>query len=120
MCLFEKEESNTFPQGGTYDQYRRWIGNHPNLFGVGSLDPFLVWRSCADGCVSSQARSPDEDQRACALRAAAFRALRGDRLPRGSLRLRYQREPTLEAFYEGPQPFAAPFQAFFYRDQPPP
>jgi hypothetical protein len=21
MCLFEKEESNTFPQGGTYDQY---------------------------------------------------------------------------------------------------
>jgi hypothetical protein len=26
MCLFEKEKPNTFSQGDTYDQYRRWIG----------------------------------------------------------------------------------------------
>ncbi len=32
MCLFEKEEQNTFHQGGTYEQYRQWIGDHPDLF----------------------------------------------------------------------------------------
>jgi hypothetical protein len=32
MCLIEKEEQNTFHQGGTYEQYRQWIGDHPDLF----------------------------------------------------------------------------------------
>ncbi len=44
MCLFEKEKQNTFPQGGTYEQYRRWIGNHPDLLRVCPLDTRLVWR----------------------------------------------------------------------------
>ena len=44
---------------------------------VCSLDALLVRRSRADGGVSSQARSPDKDQRAGALCAAALRTLRG-------------------------------------------
>ena len=42
MCLFEKEESKIFPQGGTYNQYRRRIGHRPDLIGVCSLAPFLT------------------------------------------------------------------------------
>ena len=43
MCLFEKENQNTFPQGGTYEQYRRWIGKYPNLFRICPLASLLVW-----------------------------------------------------------------------------
>ena len=55
MYLLEKEEVNTFSQGGTYDQYRRWIGNHPDLCRIGSLNAFLVRRSRAAGGASAQA-----------------------------------------------------------------
>ncbi len=62
MCLFEKEENIPFSQGGTYDQYRRLIGNHPDHGFVRSLDPFLVWGSHAARRVPSQARYLDQDQ----------------------------------------------------------
>ena len=91
MCLFEKEESNIFPQGGTYDQYHRWIGNRPDFIGVCSLDPFLVWRSRANRQTPTQERRPDQDQREGARDATPFRALRGDRLSRRPFRLCYQR-----------------------------
>ena len=62
MCLFEKEKPNPFLQGGTYDQYHRWIGEYPDLFHICPLDAFLVWRGRADGCASSEARRPDQDR----------------------------------------------------------
>jgi hypothetical protein len=39
MCLFEKEETNTFSQGGTYDQYRQPFGKNPDDFGVQPSTP---------------------------------------------------------------------------------
>ena len=90
MCLFEKEESHPFPQGGTYDQYRRWLSEHPDDFGVQPLDPFLVWRSRVDPRVSSEARCLDQDQRSSAFCTAALWALRGDRLFGRPRRLRHQ------------------------------
>ncbi len=62
MCLFEKKEPNAFSQGGTYDQYRRWIGGHPDLCGVRPFDAFLVWRSLADSCLPAQVRHSEQDQ----------------------------------------------------------
>lgn len=59
MCLFEGKEPMYSHQGGTYDQYRRWSGDHPDLCRVCPLDAFLVWRSHAARQVSSQARCPD-------------------------------------------------------------
>lgn len=34
MCLVEKKEATLFSQGGTYEQYRRWIGAYPDLFRI--------------------------------------------------------------------------------------
>src|SRR5215469_15423080 len=82
MCLFEKKEANTFPQGGTYDQYRRFRGPHPDVFRIYSRAPLLVWRGGAHGSPSAQARSPDQDPGGRTLCPASFRALRGDRLSR--------------------------------------
>ena len=62
MGLFEKKEANTFPQGGTYDQYRRFRGPHPDVFCIRSLAPILVWRSLADSGPSAPARGPEQDQ----------------------------------------------------------
>lgn len=45
LCLFEKEETNIFSQGGTYDQYRRWSCGYPDLFRIGSRAAFVVRRS---------------------------------------------------------------------------
>jgi hypothetical protein len=80
--------------------------------------PFLVWRSRADGRVSSQTRCPNPDQRACTLCAASFRVLRGHRFSRGALRLCHQRgtHPG-SGSRERLQPFAVPFMALFDRDQ---
>lgn len=62
MCLFEGKEPMYSYQGGRYDQYRRWSGDHPDLFGSRPLDSFLVWRSHAARQLSSQARCPHQDQ----------------------------------------------------------
>src|SRR5579875_248669 len=90
MCLFEKEESNTFSQGGTYDQYRRRIGNHPGFFWLRSLTAFVVWRGGGDRRIPAEARPPDQDQRGGTFCAAALRALRGDRFSRGLVRVCHQ------------------------------
>ena len=73
-CLFEKEEENSFPQGGPYDQYRRWSGDHPNLCRVCSLGLVLVWRSRADRRASTPRRvSSPRSVKTCAGATAAFR-----------------------------------------------
>src|SRR5437660_12326780 len=59
---FEKEEATTFSQGGTYDQYRRWIDAYPNLCRVCSFTAILVRRSRANDGASSQAQGPGQDQ----------------------------------------------------------
>lgn len=56
MCLAEKKEVNIFSQGGTYDQYRRWIGAYPDLFRVQFLNAFMVRRSRAACGAPSEAR----------------------------------------------------------------
>jgi len=62
MCLVEKKEATTFSQGGTYEQYRRWIRAYPDLFRIQSLNAFVVRRSRGDDGTSSQARHSEQDQ----------------------------------------------------------
>jgi RNA-directed DNA polymerase len=61
MCLVEKKEATTFSQGGTYEQYRRWISAYPDLFRIQPLNAFVVRRSRGDDGTSSQARHSEQD-----------------------------------------------------------
>src|SRR5437879_6542395 len=54
MCLLDEEEQNCSQQGGRYDSYHRCLGGYPDLFGVCSLNAFLVRGGCADHPLSSQ------------------------------------------------------------------
>src|SRR5438067_4307077 len=58
MCLFEKEKHNVFSQAGTYDQDRRWSGDHPHYCRVCALAPFLLWRSDIDGGLPARESFP--------------------------------------------------------------
>src|SRR5437879_7458806 len=79
MCLHEKKEAMTFAQGGTYEQYRRWISGYPDLFGIQSLNAVVVRRSGGDNGISSQAPCSEQDHGARALCAATLWILRRDR-----------------------------------------
>ncbi len=61
MCLAEKKEATTFSQGGTYEQYRRWIRAYPDLFRIQSLNAVVVRRSRGDDGPSSQTRGSEQD-----------------------------------------------------------
>jgi len=87
MCLFEREPSTPCSQGGTSEQYRRWIRNHPEHVGIRSLNPLLVWRSGANGNLSSHTGRPDEDQPTRTVCTAACRSVGGDRLCRRAFRV---------------------------------
>ncbi len=51
-CASWKRKKAPFPQDGTYEKSRRWIGNHSNRRRIHSFDPFLVWRSGGDGRIN--------------------------------------------------------------------
>src|SRR3989440_1372986 len=54
MCLLEEKERNDSQQGGRHDEYRRCLGEYPDLFGVCSRDAFLVRGGRADHPLSAQ------------------------------------------------------------------
>jgi len=48
ICLLKEKVHDASQQGGTYDQYHRWLGKNPDDVGAQPLDPCLVWRSGGD------------------------------------------------------------------------
>ncbi len=49
-------------KGGICEQYDGFGGNHPDLFALGFLDPFMVWRGRAHHRASAQAGRPEQAQ----------------------------------------------------------
>ncbi len=60
---FLRRKNTEIPhKGGIYEQYDGFDGDHPDLFALGSLTPFMVWRGGAHHRASAQAGCSDQTQ----------------------------------------------------------
>jgi hypothetical protein len=118
MCLLEKDESQPCSQGGTHDKYRRWIGNHPNLFRSCSCNAFVVRSSGVAAHLRKHTVLSKITERGHFARKRFGRYEVSDFL---AVLFGYaiSGERTLEEFYESLQPFAIPFMALFACDRLP-
>jgi len=119
MCLFEKDVANSFSQGGTYEQYRGWSGDYPDLFRICARAP--SWFGEVTLIVGHLRKHDVLTKISEGVRFARRRFGRYEVIDFLAVLFGYaiSDERTLEAFYQSLQPFAVPFMALFGRDRLP-